>query len=141
MQKSTLKEKMYFYFSVWLPCPQKTATTRVTVFISSIKVFDKLFSKSLNVPLQILLEFVSNELNLFWLGGGGGVHSGASHSGIDLILHRENLGEGASKLAVDVRGGGLDGAVHHQVAFALEDEKKVFHRLFFIHTEINPIIL
>ena len=109
---------------------------------NSMRFFCFFFVKKKRNPLlQARGEFVADEGDLRLFGSGGRVHSCPCHSVVDLVLHREDIREGAGEFTVDIATCRFDGAVHHQVALALEDEKKVFHRLLFVHCEINPIIL
>jgi hypothetical protein len=72
-------------------------------------------------------------VDLLLLGLLGGIPALGGHLLVDVALHAQAVAQGAVEGPLHVAGGGLDGAVHVQVADALGGQEQVFHNHLIIH--------
>ena len=96
---------------------------------------DTATSERSGVFLLRLTVFLLYGIYLGGLGGLRGVPALLRHHRIDLILHADSVGKSLGERRVDVACGGLDGAVHHKIAFSLEVEEKIFHDFLVVHSK------
>lgn len=83
-------------------------------------------------------ELLPHLIDLLLIGLLGGIPALGGHLLIQSALHAQALVQRLVERIVYIAGGGLDGAVHIQVAHALGGQKQVFHDESVVHRGLPP---